>query len=104
MMNPIPPNQSELSPSASDPGGQGLEKEIALIRGLIARIEAQAGEVEDIKELLRMLTTVSSATQRLASLLRIQQDLAGQSGSAARLNERLDRILVNLAREKGIIE
>ncbi|MBE0695783.1 MAG: hypothetical protein IH586_02565, partial [Anaerolineaceae bacterium] len=45
-----------------------------------------------------------SASLRLARLLRAQRDIAELAGSGSSLSERMDRILINLAREKGIIE
>jgi hypothetical protein len=83
---------------------EGLEQEIASVRKLIEMVDEQAREYENVKELLRILNTVSSASLRLARLLRAQRDIAEQAGGDNSLSERMDRILINLAREKGIIE
>jgi hypothetical protein len=82
---------------------ESLEQEIAIIREMIGKVYAQTNEVEDVKTLLRVLDIVSSASARLVGLLHEQRGISEKSESSGTVVERMDRILVDMAREKGLL-
>jgi hypothetical protein len=83
---------------------KGLEEEIGLVREAIRKVAKEADEVDDVKVLLRLLDSLSSASQRLAGLLRAQRAMVGEKAGELPLKTKLDDVLEDLGREKGHIE
>ncbi len=83
---------------------KGLEEEIGFVRQAIKQVADQAAEVDDVKTLLRLLDSLSSASQRLAGLLRAQRTMAGEKADQIPLKKKLDDALEEIGREKNIID
>lgn len=97
-MDKNPKQPADLSPSA-----ESLEEEIAIVREEIRQLHKKGVEEEDVKVLLRILDSTSSASARLVSLLRAQQRIAERAAGSNSLTERMNQIVIDIAREKGLI-
>ena len=82
---------------------EGLEEEIAIVREVIHLVHNLTRGQDDVKVMLRILNSLSGASIRLAGLLRAQRGISERAASSNTLTERMDRILVGLAKEKGLI-
>jgi hypothetical protein len=91
----------KLEPAPAAGGGQGdLAEEIAALRGMLH----QAGQLSenDLPPGLRMrlLDIYSRAAGRLASLLKMQQALAGHQGAGDALSTILDEVIADIAKNQ----
>lgn len=97
-MNPKFEKPADPSPSA-----ESLEEEIAIVREEIRQLHKRVGQDTEVNVLLRILDSTSSASARLVSLLRAQQRIAERAAGGSSLTERMNQIVVDIAREKGLI-
>jgi hypothetical protein len=60
-----------------------LQSEVALLRVMMRRLQAAADDLEDIRDFVRVLHSLSACAVRIAVLLRTQQSLdSGSTGEA----------------------
>lgn len=88
---------------AAPPAGESLEKEIAIIREMIDRVNRQTCNVDDTRVLLRALDIISSASARLVGLLREQRETGERAQSGKSLINQMDQVLEDAARKQGLI-
>ena len=97
-MNPKLEKTANPSPNA-----ESLEEEIAIVREEIRQLHKRVDKDTEVKVLLRILDSTSSASARLVSLLRAQQRIAERTAGGNSLTERMNQIVIDIAREKGLI-
>ena len=99
------PERAPLGSTPKESTGD-LRAEIALVRGILRQIQEQM-EVEKEGEkgglslagLLRVADVLSRASSRLANLLRAQRDLDEDRDAGSALNQALDEVNQDLARD-----
>lgn len=95
----MPDRRSPTAAARSQNEQDDLRREIELLREMIRRVGALAGENDNLQVALRLLEGISQAGGRLANMIKVQQALqAGPQG--APLSEELEKILDEIQRPR----
>jgi hypothetical protein len=77
-----------------------LKDEIAMLRVVIRRVLQYSEEPESLEDAVRVLSAISTASARLASLLRVQKMLGGAGEATDAISEALTQIVQDLHLDK----
>lgn len=98
--------QSTGPPALPPPAGpaRDLQVEIDLLRELVQRVHTQAGVLDDVDELSKVMDRIGRASARLADLVKTQQALRAaaetQAGEEGALAAMLDEVIGEV-RQRG---
>jgi hypothetical protein len=73
-----------------------LREEIAMLRGVMRRVEALTADDCSLAELLRILSTLGQASTRLATLLKAEKMLDASQDVSQVLNQAIEEVLQEL--------
>lgn len=102
--SPTPPHRQRAAkprePRQDTPPEAVLRDEIQMLRSVMRRVIALAGEGRSLEELLHVLDTLSSAAARLARLLKAEQDFSKETEDISEiLNQALGEVIDTLKKE-----
>ncbi|NPV55226.1 MAG: hypothetical protein HPY76_00935 [Anaerolineae bacterium] len=82
---------------------QRLDVEIAMIRNLIERLALEAGQSDNLPDLVRVLNAISQASTRLAALLKDNRQLAEDQDLSGALQSAISEVAEEL-RQTTLLE